>query len=940
MVRIYGLLLIVIGLFMGASVYGQGSWEPIGANMQYPRTLMGAGEVDSVRNSLGEEPLRSLYEGVYQDALGAIPSGNSSASDRRVRARLSKHAAFVLLMKKGVSGGSIVGLSAADSTILMDKALDLLNSVSFNVPGVLNYTDWQWYSKALIDHLIAYDLLKGAGVADSLLAQAEVRLQNYAGDFLLEGTTPFFFLTFFTGIKNNHNLMTSAALGMAAVVLNELESADTMKQPQRWIDVAMVNLDNVMFRDLGAMSNASGTAGYYEGPYYFHYALLNMAPFFRAMHHFLPDGNETYEFGGISQTIRHPWYDDRYAEVYHWMRNLALPNGLLPPLEDSFVDVACMPLWLLGNSDNVPVLSLGGLPTNQRNTLEEQLVSTVDLRTNFIAAYPFMSEGTGADTNFYFVPEAGNMVMRSSLDSNALYYHVGGKYGSALINSSGHNQADDGSFMLYSHGQPLALDGGYLSYDMRDTVGNAWNHNLVLVDGIGPLVGVPGNANGAEVFLEHGFALGSIMGGEARTAYASANLLRSSLMIRGRYVLVADYMEALGLHTYGFQLHGNGLEAMGSFAPNLGEGGGTWSPDGTAHLLGAIGGYGGNVHYEVDSAKHEMGYNQVGYHSRLLVELAAMDAGCFAGLLFPHSLGNPPTYDLSINGNYVGIQVEEGGYTDFVFHRVDTSLLTVVGDSSGLSRDFETDAKLVFVSEDAAGDLAELYWGGGKLFRYGANDLEVLSSQRANVALRPDGSGGYVGYVSDSAVITVGTEAVSMLGEGYFSVGNGVSLGVVLWRFEARVVGEGVRLGWEGEAERYVVERSHDGEVFSRIGETEGHSFVDEEPLVGEGWYRLGLVDVDGSVMYGGVRQVFVAGRDWQVWVGEVDRGIRIEGMAGFGGESWVELVDMGGRVVWKEGIGLVEGWNAFEVVANGLGAGLYGVRIGGIGFVGKVLLE
>ena len=46
--------------------------------------------------------------------------------------------------------------------------------------------------------------------------------------------------------------------------------------------------------------------------------------------------------------------------------------------------------------------------------------------------------------------------------------------------------------MLHAQGQLLALDPGYLSYERRAEVGQATNHNLVLVDGAGPALGTPG----------------------------------------------------------------------------------------------------------------------------------------------------------------------------------------------------------------------------------------------------------------------------------------------------------------------------------------------------------------------------------------------------------------------------------------------------------------
>ncbi|MDQ3535821.1 MAG: heparinase II/III-family protein, partial [Bacteroidota bacterium] len=76
--------------------------------------------------------------------------------------------------------------------------------------------------------------------------------------------------------------------------------------------------------------------------------------------------------------------------------------------------------------------------------------------------------------------------------------HLHAEKGRALLETDGHNQADETSFIIHSHGQLLALDPGYLSWGRRNELGNAQNHNMVLINGVGPSKGEPGNTNGAE----------------------------------------------------------------------------------------------------------------------------------------------------------------------------------------------------------------------------------------------------------------------------------------------------------------------------------------------------------------------------------------------------------------------------------------------------------
>ena len=58
--------------------------------------------------------------------------------------------------------------------------------------------------------------------------------------------------------------------------------------------------------------------------------------------------------------------------------------------------------------------------------------------------------------------------------------------GLGQIASAAHEQPDTGSFTLHAFGERLLLDPGYLTFEQRDLVGKASDHNLILVDGQGP----------------------------------------------------------------------------------------------------------------------------------------------------------------------------------------------------------------------------------------------------------------------------------------------------------------------------------------------------------------------------------------------------------------------------------------------------------------------
>ena len=291
-------------------------------------------------------------------------------------------------MDRKPSAGTLTSLSAADRTKLVTNVKSLLENINTAVEAVTNYTNWQWRSKELIDYMIAYDLLRGAGEDETAMAASKTKLQEFAGNLYNQSVTGFIRVYYFyNNIKNNHALMTAAALGLSAVVLNDATSTIATQQPINWINNGLYNIDNVLWRDAKRQSDSTAIAGYAEGPYYFKYAFLNVLPFVRAMGNFLPDGRNRYTYNGVSRSIRNPYYDPKYDLLYEWMSAILMPDGRYPALEDSYIDMGMPELALTGKSQYVQPLHLKKLASNQLNSLTEQLRDlTVDMRAAYLAA--------------------------------------------------------------------------------------------------------------------------------------------------------------------------------------------------------------------------------------------------------------------------------------------------------------------------------------------------------------------------------------------------------------------------------------------------------------------------------------------------------------------------------------------------------------------------
>ncbi len=114
-----------------------------------------------------------------------------------------------------------------------------------------------------------------------------------------------------------------------------------------------------------------------------------------------------------------------------------------------------------------------------------------------------------------------------------------------------------------------------------------------------------------------------------------------------------------------------------------------------------------------------------------------------------------------------------------------------------------------------------------------------------------------------------------------FAVGENFSLPMELLYFDAKVVGTRTQLTWatasEQNSARFEVERSSEGTLFDAIGglpaavnslKERPYEFSDEQPLPGANYYRLRMVDADGSFSYSPIRQVHVRFKEdpWQIF--------------------------------------------------------------------------
>ncbi|GAB3635213.1 hypothetical protein GCM10027422_08030 [Hymenobacter arcticus] len=734
-----------------------GSWRPAGADLSFPRTLLRASALADVQASLNAPDRLALYNGLWADVQGAPPPDNTSASGRRARATWAKNAAFVVLLgQQPTGGGTLAALPAAQRAALVASARGVLESLNADVEvfatwsGTTPYTEWQWRSKELIDYLIAYDLLRGSGETGAALAASQARLQAFAGNLYQQSTTPLGPFSFYTSIKNNHTLMMAAALGMAAVVLSDATSAQATQQPATWAGAGLYHIDNVLWRDAQRQSDSTQVAGYAEGPYYCKYALLNCLPFFRALGNFLPDGRQAYTFGTSTRSIRNPYYDPKYARLYEWLTAIQMPDGRLPALEDSYVDMGMPELALTGQAQYVKPMYFSKLSgTNMASAVAQLRDVTVDMRAAWLAAaiaptppsYPALT----------VLPGSGNLVFRAGHDSLATYLHIYGRGGAAQANAAGHSQGNASSFILHSQGQLLALDPGYLSYSRRAEVGQATNHSLVLVDGAGPAMGTVGVGSPAMAGIQHTFETPQLSYGEVTTAYQQASITRKTLFVRNSYFLLADAVSAAQPHTYTWQLHGYGLAggtaATGTFADSLATHAGTWQKNGVS-LLAHVTSTGGAATYTTATNIHETTYNTAENHTTLLMQSASAAQTQFLAALCPYTAA-PPAFTTTSQAATAALAATSKQFLDVAFAQADTVLSAA---SSQPLRPVRADGRLNFYSTTTSGEFAQLFVQAGTTLQ--ADTVVLLqAARRADISWQRTSTLRYDGYASQATTL-------------------------------------------------------------------------------------------------------------------------------------------------------------------------------------------
>ncbi|MDX9758539.1 MAG: heparinase II/III family protein [Bacteroidota bacterium] len=501
----------------------------------------------------------SLYADLYRLA-------GSEPTSRIQHSAVAKALGFVLII--GLDA-ELDALSPSEISTKQARLTSILAGIDPDVSGVAE--EFQWRAVELMQFVTAYDFLRAARGVD--IPAVEHTLARFADNALGQLRNNFV-------VRNNLSLKLAAAVGYAGLVLRDTRVDDVASTPAQWFEEAFLHIEKTLFDYQGT---TDGSSGYSEGPWYFRYAMQSVIPFLLAIDDHR-DG-DTIIIG--ERTLPSPLRDPRFHRLFEWIATLRMPDGMLPPFEDTY-----MQAWFPETASiaaRVPELSwlawrnyVGAGTHMDPSRLSSELARTFDARAEYLLSDAALVPTPTPLPAQRIMPDAGYAVFREGWAFDDLYVAFIGKHGIARTHrspvGSGHKQANEGAFLLHAGGELLAIEPGYHSSDERGALIFGENHNILLIDGKGP----DSTSWGTFLFGVDAMMTDTLTGADAgavtiRTAYQGATIERRATVLGGRFVILADRATSACTRVVTHQVHGNGLERDAGYTADAATQSATWT---------------------------------------------------------------------------------------------------------------------------------------------------------------------------------------------------------------------------------------------------------------------------------------------------------------------------------------------------------------------------
>lgn len=579
-------------------------WPPAGASLERPRTLGAGADLEQIRSKLASEPYRAWMQRMasrVSDGRAQEPNDHLRGPER-VKANAARSlAVFYMLDRTVIDGAPAPFPTPADRAAAGAEAAELLKAMytesRIAVPPPLGGWDRDiTTSEEIILWASAYDALVGAGyelgedddatIRENLITLTSALYENYRDPETANG--------FPILHQNNHRSKVGCAFIVAAIVLAEHEPdpsdarALRYENPADWAVYGFELLERIL-----EYSHITEDGVYSEGPFYFRYTSQNLVPMARAWDAWV--GGTPWPVAEGSTRVS-PLRDPRIVRASRWMLDVMLPDGSLAPHDDGNVGRRhYYGLSPLGDDDPSEMYWAWGLARDSQ----------------YLAApYPYPSDGNielAPDAIFAFddsvVPRApigsptriyergGVAAFRSGWEQDDVVAVVLGEHDVAASFGRGpdgdpvfpdsHEHAEPASFMFYAYGERLLLDPGYLEFWRRLDVNKPEDHNMILVDGRGPVdylrastdwgtfaPELPPPADGM-AYLSDSFDAAYADGVTVSTEYGAgaygepggATIERRFVFASNRYLVISDHVvstEPGRAHRFSWRFHGNG----------------------------------------------------------------------------------------------------------------------------------------------------------------------------------------------------------------------------------------------------------------------------------------------------------------------------------------------------------------------------------------------
>lgn len=204
----------------------------------------------------------------------------------------------------------------------------------------------------------------------------------------------------------------------------------------------------------------------------------------------------------------------------------------------------------------------------------------------------------------------------------------------------------------------------------------------------------------------------------------------------------------------------------------------------------------------------------------------------------------------------------------------------------------------------------------------------------------------FVQGVSKIVIVKDIVTSVSSVAVTAKSAGTGINLCTTLplslISFNASLQNKSVNLQWQTANEintsYFTLQRSANGTIFSAVQKVAAsgtsaaiktYAATDLNPLGGTSYYRLQMVDKDGSTTYSSIVPVMLSTTDAAIiFPNPVTANVRVLMQSEVSAKAVIQITDITGKILRFQNAVLYPGSNTIIVAANGLSKGIYVLKI------------